>query len=73
MTTRDISTAKDPDLRASMAAMQRAAELARQTAIQTNTELVIVRDGCIVHLSAQELRHAPSPHVAHQGKHHRHA
>lgn len=72
MTTRDISTAKDPDLRASMAAIQRAAELARQTAIQTNTELVIVRDGRIVHLSAQELCHAPNPRFAHQGKHKRH-
>jgi len=52
----DISIAKDPDLRASMAAMQRAAELARKTAIQMDTGIVIVRDGQIVHISAQELR-----------------
>ena len=56
MKTPDISTAKNPDLRASMAAMQRAAALARKTAIQTDTGIVIVRDGQIVHVSAQELR-----------------
>lgn len=42
---RDISEAKDPDLRASVAAMQRAAELARKTAIQTGTDLIVVRNG----------------------------
>lgn len=56
MTIPDLSTAKNPDLRASMAAMQRAAELARKTAIQTDTGIVIVREGQIVHISAQELR-----------------
>ena len=56
----DISTAKNPDLRASMAAMQRAAALARKTAIQTDTGIVIVRDGRIVHVSAQELRQTAS-------------
>ena len=52
----DISTAKNPDLRASMAAIHRAAALARQTAIQTDTGIVIVQDGRIVHVSAQKLR-----------------
>lgn len=56
MTSPDISTARNPDLRASLAAMQRAAELARKTAIQTDTHVVIVRDGQIVRVSAQELR-----------------
>lgn len=56
MKTADISTARNPDLRASMAALQRAAALARKTAIQTDTGIVIVRDGDIVHVSAQELR-----------------
>lgn len=60
MKTPDISTAKNPDLRASMAAMQRAAALARKTAIQTDTGIVIVRDGQIVHVSAQELRQEQS-------------
>ena len=52
----DISKARDPDLRASVRAMQRAAELARKTAIQTDTGIVIVRNAQIVHVSAQELR-----------------
>ena len=34
MKTKDISEAKDPDLRASMAALQRASLQARKTAIQ---------------------------------------
>jgi len=33
----DISKAKNPDLRASMAALQRAADSARRIAMQTNT------------------------------------
>ena len=56
MTTHDLSQAKNPLLRDSLAAMRRAAQLARQTAIQTNTSIVIVRDGQLVHVSAQELR-----------------
>ena len=48
MSARDISQAKNPDLRASLAALRRAAELARQTAIQTGTDLVIVSDGRLV-------------------------
>ena len=34
----------------------RAAELARETAIQTNTGIVISRGGEIIHISADELR-----------------
>jgi len=56
MTKQDLSKAKDADLRASLAAMQRAAEMARQTAIQTNTALVVVRDGKTVRIPAEELR-----------------
>jgi hypothetical protein len=56
MKLQDISKAKNPDLRASMAAMQRAAELARKIAIQTDTGIIIVRDGKLVRVSAQELR-----------------
>ncbi len=44
---KDISKAKNPDLRGSLAAMQRAAALARETAIQTNTNIVIEKDGKI--------------------------
>ena len=50
MKTKDISEAKDPDLRASMAALQRAALQARKTAIQTGTNLVIVKDGQLLRI-----------------------
>jgi hypothetical protein len=56
MTQEDLSQAKNPDLRASLAAMRRAAKMARTTAIQTNTEIVIVRDGKLVRITAEELR-----------------
>lgn len=56
MTQPELSKAKNPDLRASLAAIRRAAEMARSTAIQTNTEIVIVRDGKPVRITAEELR-----------------
>lgn len=60
MNPNDIRTAKDPDLRASMIGMLRAAELARKTAIQTNTNLVVVKDGKITRIPAQELKEGPA-------------
>lgn len=56
MTEQELSKAKNPDMRASLAAMGRAAEMARQTAIQTNTEIVVVRDGKPVRIPAEQLR-----------------
>ena len=56
MNTKDISEAKDPDLRSSIVAMRRAAELARETAIRTDTDLVIVKDGRLVRIPARVLR-----------------
>ena len=56
MSQTDLSRAKNPDLRASLAGMKRAAALARQTAIQTNTEIVLVRGGKPVRITAAELR-----------------
>lgn len=56
MTIPDISLANDPDLRASLVAIQRAAALARKTAIQTETNIVIVKDQQLVRVSANELR-----------------
>jgi hypothetical protein len=53
---KDISKATNPDIRASLAAMQRAAKMAREIAIQTNTEIIVVRDGKVVRISAAELR-----------------
>jgi hypothetical protein len=52
---RDISEAEDPDLRGSMAAMRRAAESARKIAIQTGTDLIVMRDGKITRISAKDL------------------
>jgi len=52
----DVSKAKDPDIRNSLPAMQRAAELARQIAIATNTAIIVMRDGKRVRISADELR-----------------
>ena len=56
MTQADLSQAKNPKLRGSLAAMHRAADMARRTAIQTNTGIVVVRDGKREHLSAEQLR-----------------
>jgi len=56
MNANDIANAKDPDLRASLAALRRAAQQARKTAIQTETNLVIVKDGRMQRISADELR-----------------
>ena len=56
MRLRDLSEAKNPDLRASLAGMRRAAELARQIAIQTGTGIVVVRDGKPVVITAAQLR-----------------
>ncbi|MDS4031979.1 MAG: hypothetical protein RKO66_18195 [Candidatus Contendobacter sp.] len=52
----DIANAQDPDMRASLAAMRRAARLARQAAMQTDTGIVIVQNGVVVRVSAEELR-----------------
>lgn len=55
MNTNDLDQAKDPDVRASLGALRRAAQLARKTAIQTETRLVIVKDGRLQHITAAEL------------------
>ena len=56
MKMKDISEAKDPDLRASVAAMHRAAQMARETAIRTGTDLVVMKNGQIIRIPAQVLR-----------------
>ena len=56
MKSSDLSQAKDPVLRGSLPAMRRAALLARKTALQTDTEIVLVRDGKPVRIPAAELR-----------------
>lgn len=56
MKPQELSKARNPDLRASLAAMLRAAESARQTALQTGTAIVVVRDGKPVRITAEDLR-----------------
>ena len=56
VTERDLAEATNPDLRGSLAAMRRAAAMARETAIQTGTGIVMVRDGKPVRISAAQLR-----------------
>ena len=64
MNAKDISQAKDPDLRSSLGALRRASQLARKTAIQTGTNLVIVKDGQTVRISAEALREQAQPRSA---------
>tara|TARA_R110000822_G_scaffold32743_11_gene93800 strand:- start:13958 stop:14152 length:195 start_codon:yes stop_codon:yes gene_type:complete len=56
MNQKDISQAKNPDLRHSVAAMHRAAAAARETAIRTGTHLVVRRNGQLVRIPAAELQ-----------------
>ena len=56
MKPRDISEAKNPDLRTSLAAMRRAAAEARRIAIETNTGIVVVQGGKPVRIPAEQLR-----------------
>lgn len=53
---KDISKARNPDLQTALVAMQRAAELARLTAIQTDTAIVVVKDGRRIRITAEQLR-----------------
>lgn len=56
MKHQDITKTSSQVLRDSMAALKRAGTLARKTAIQTNTHLVIVKDGEVVRISPDQLR-----------------
>ena len=56
MTAEDLDKAKDPDLRGSLAAIRRAAALARQEAIKAGTDLVIYENGAMRRMSAAQLR-----------------
>jgi len=56
MRNHDLSNARNPDLRASLGALQRAAEIARQKAMDTNTAIVVVRNGKLMRIPADKLR-----------------
>jgi hypothetical protein len=55
MNTAPIETARDPDLRLSVFAMERAALRARELARQTATSLVVSRNGIIELRAADQL------------------
>ena len=55
MNANDLAKAKDPDVRAALGALRRAAQMARKTAVQTNTHLVIMKDGRLQRIAASEL------------------
>jgi hypothetical protein len=55
MNANDLSKAKNPDVRAALGALRRAAQAARITAVQTNTHLIIMKDGRLQRIAASEL------------------
>ena len=56
MTKDQLSQAKGKDMAGSLIAMQRAARAARELAVRTNTAIIVMRDGKIVRITADELR-----------------
>ena len=56
MNTKPIELARDPDLRASQPAMQRAARRARELAAQTGTAIIVSHDGIIEHILPEPAR-----------------
>jgi hypothetical protein len=56
MSRHELGKAKDRDLVTSMAAMKRAATMARKAAMQTGTAIVIIRNKKIVRLTTDDLR-----------------
>ncbi len=56
---KDLREPSDPAIRGALAALERAAEEARRIAIQTGTELIIMRDGRICSLPPEEIAKLP--------------
>jgi hypothetical protein len=56
MNEKDLHLARNKDIPASLIAMKRAARMARDIAIQTNTAIIVVREGVITRVTAEELR-----------------
>ena len=55
MNFNDLANAKAPDVRAALGALRRAAQSARKTVMQTNTHLIIMKDGRMQRIAASEL------------------
>ena len=51
-----LEQAKDKELAASFVALQRAAHDARVNAVRTHTDIAVMRDGKIIHITPEELR-----------------
>lgn len=56
MTQYELDKAKDQDLISSLAAMKRAATMARKAAVQTDTAIVVIQNQEIVRVTADTLR-----------------
>lgn len=54
----ELSQAKDKDLAASLIAMRRAARMAREQAVRTDTAIIVIRNQQPVRVTADELRKA---------------
>jgi len=57
MNPRPLTSASNPDLVNSLTALRRAARMAREVAVRTDTHIVVARDGKLVRITAAELRH----------------
>jgi hypothetical protein len=58
MTREQLAQARDKDLPASLVAIRRAARMAREQAVRTDTAIIVFRDGQLVRVTAEELRKA---------------
>jgi hypothetical protein len=56
-----LTLARNKDIPASLIAMRRAARMAREEAVRTNTAIIVVKDGQVVRITADELRKAGVP------------
>ena len=56
VTQQELSQAKDKDLPASLIAMQRAARMAREQAVRTDTAIIVMRNQRIFRVTAKALR-----------------
>ena len=63
MDTQPIATARDADLRLSVVAMHRAAQRARELALQTGTAIVISRQGVVQTINPPVAASDPAPAV----------
>ena len=51
----DMALARNPDLRTALAVMQCATDSAKQLAIQIGTAVVVIKDGQLVRVTAEQL------------------